>query len=1175
MKKLLTTCLLILVLIGCLCALFACASNDNQTPTSNYIISFNTNGGSQVKSITLKSGSNLVLPDAPTKEGYVFIGWFLDNDCKREVNVALFRAVSNTTIFAGWESVLTYKHYIDVEGIENGAVKISTLEEPRASYGTEVVVRLIPDDGYQFVEGTLKANDIPLDKKEDGSYSFIMPASPVVITCTFDLAPISVNLLGSFDNGTIVLSTESARPGEYVSVQAIPDYGYRLTELYLINANSASEESKISILNSGAFYMGSLPAYVGGKFEAIDFFTEYQISVTSNNGGVVETEVNVSPAGLFVGVKVIADEGYKLASCLVSGDGWMNVIDADSNGFIMPESDVKITAVFKEIGVADESYDLEINPPINGEISLIEPKNQYKEGERVSLNVTADNGYALKNIFVNGVAIVGNSFVMPNRNATVTAEFVKKGYSIGVVAYNCDVILSQSIAYENDVVYFEVVEHEGYKTIPNGILLNGKSLNGNSFIMPASDVELNVTALQAGSLHAINVGEFNWGSITPVQTSATIYTTIKLAINPDEGYRLNPGSLKVTYLRQGTMQSSVLYGDSFIMPDVDVTISAEFERVYSVLGTDDGVVGFYPNKSEIGLGDIVTFDVVAHGNVVSASVTAFVNFGSYTEMLGDSGAFELTSEKLSSAGENPTLCVSKQDSKDISADKAFTASVQGVSGGRVTLESTSAKIPYGTLVRLKIEEYDGYVLESIYLNTNKGDSYPISDSFIMPDATVNIVPTFIEGSKSGFSLGSQYAKNVEGFRRAGFKVVYFRETYQLVQAYPDLENHPFTNYLVGAVKVDAPEGHDFYVLEVNDVEKVNPIAYFAHQFIAQKLGKEKSEIKAFINYNYVVLSVGGNPEEDFYVYRNGVVRTNNHVLYERKDGTYGVYAYVGDGEYVEILGEYKGRSVSYLASRAFDNPERIRGINLSNLKEIDDFALENTSISYLDIKAVERLGVGVFKGCDNLVAFTAPTYNAYYGVAGGVLFAKTKNSSVATLYRYPSALTGANDSYSIPAQTTSVAPYAFEGCSLKTVSYGGALTSIGDYAFLNATLKSLKYASAMAIDGVVDFSTGGAGKSSVAVLGKGVFAGCQSLHTFHLDSVTEIGDGAIEWDGVSNLIINLPKDDGVGVVKSSGNPITVVVEQGGTLSIYAPATLRNLYEISGAWSKYSTYFIFK
>ena len=170
----------------------------------------------------------LTLPDAPVKEGYVFTGWFLDNECQREVNVALFRVVSNTTIFAGWESVDTYRHFIDFDlDIEDGTLKVVSPEDGRASYGTEVMISVVPDDGYELVEGSLKANDVELVYHNAQIYKFIMPKSSVIITCDFDLAPLPVSLIGGgFDNGLVVLSTDSARPGEQVSVQAIPDFGY-------------------------------------------------------------------------------------------------------------------------------------------------------------------------------------------------------------------------------------------------------------------------------------------------------------------------------------------------------------------------------------------------------------------------------------------------------------------------------------------------------------------------------------------------------------------------------------------------------------------------------------------------------------------------------------------------------------------------------------------------------------------------------------------------------------------------------------------------------------------------------------------------------------------------------------------------------------------------------------
>ena len=50
-----------------LTTLVACRSVGDGNTT--YIISFNTDGGSEVQSIILKAGERIVLPDPPTKDG--------------------------------------------------------------------------------------------------------------------------------------------------------------------------------------------------------------------------------------------------------------------------------------------------------------------------------------------------------------------------------------------------------------------------------------------------------------------------------------------------------------------------------------------------------------------------------------------------------------------------------------------------------------------------------------------------------------------------------------------------------------------------------------------------------------------------------------------------------------------------------------------------------------------------------------------------------------------------------------------------------------------------------------------------------------------------------------------------------------------------------------------------
>lgn len=1179
MKKIITTFILIFLLLGCICALFACAPDNQDSPASTYIISFNTNGGNAIKSVTFKSGATLTLPDEPVREGYVFTGWYMDKECEREVNTALFRVVSNTTIFAGWESVETYRHYITFdERIDDGALKVVSPEDGRASYGTEVQVSVVPNDGYVLIDGSLKANGVALEHVSAQIYKFTMPKTSVVITCDFDLAPLPVSLLNTYENGLLVLSTDSARPGEQVSVQAIPDYGYRLTELYVLNNDltDLSGEMKISILLSGSFYMGVKEVFVGASFEKIDFDTAYNISIAQSQGGSVVIDSNSCPAGLFVNVDFVPNDGYRLDRYIVTGASWTSFIKSDNDGFIMPSENVTISAYFNPIREDDSQYFLSVNPPKNGSVSIETPKEHYKNGEKIHLNVIPDEGYALQNLFVNGVSVIGDSFVMPPEDATITADFVKKGYNIDALCYNCNIVFSQPTAYEGDIVYFEIVEHEGYKVNPSSITLNGQKVNGNYFIMPAEDVVLSLTGYSTNVKYDVAVATLDGGTIVPSSQSANIFEKITLDVYPVDGLRLKPNSLKISYYKQGVEKIEYLSGTSFIMPDTDVVISAQFERAYKVNPLHSSIatpVSVYPSLNEIGEGEKVWFDVVAHENVISNSIKATVHFGLYTEPLNLARNFEITREKILSAGLNPEISIKIDSFTRTDANNSYPINVKNVSGGLVSVEGSSYGW-YGAIVRLAIREEEGYQLESLYLTTNSGENYPISDTFVMPNSPVNIVPTFTVKDDSSFSLGSQYTRNVANFKNAGIKLEYFREKYQFTDKYPALKNHKFLNYLVGAVKVDAKVGHDFYLIEVNNVDKVNAIAHVAHLFIADQLALSVSDINVYINYNYIILSVGGNPREDFYAYKNGVALVSDYVIYEREDGTYGIYSYVGDGGYLTILDRYKERSVSYLSSNLFASPEKILGINLSNIKEIDDFALAGTAISTIDLKDVKVLGEGVFKDCRNLSAFSVSPLNDKLSVLSGVLYKKTSSKNYDSLYAYPIARSAIDDSYSIGSQTSSIESYAFYGASLKVVSYGGSLTSIGDYAFANSSLESLKYTSATAIQGVVDFSTSNVNKSVVAVLGEGAFKGCGKLNTFYLDTITSIGDEAIEWNGSTAMTINLSTKDGVGVVIVSGKPIVVPAEQSAQLRIYIPQDLKELYLANANWLKYSTYFEF-
>ncbi len=1168
MRKLTTIIILIILILACVCALFACANNDNNSSPSNFIVSFNTNGGTAIKSITLKSGSSLVLPEPPTREGYVFTGWYLDKKFEREVNPALFKVVSNVTIFAGWESVTTYRHQITAESYDEGTINIVEPSDARASMGTEVIISVVPESGYELRYDSLKAGNVAVEHESASRYKFIMPAEPVNITAIFDLKPMSVKVMSLIQNGEIVLSTDSARRGDLVTVQAIPDYGYRLTELFIINNEglSNSEDLKTNILQIGAFYMGSDETYVGAVFDKIDYETMHNVNVVTSKGGDVVVSATESPAGCFVKLDFEAENGYLLDRYTIQGEGFLSIVQSMQEGFIMPDHDVTITASFVKEDAVDESYELIIASPINGSISLINPKNHYKNGEVVQFQANANDGFAFEKAYVNGTPVLGTSFRMPSTKATLTAEFITKGYDVGVVASNCNIKISHDTAYQGEIVYFEIEELEGYKVNPSKITLNGIVLNGNSFVMPADDVTLSVVAYATGSTHCINVQEAVGGNIIVSCAEATIYTKVTVIAEPEEGYRLKKDSFAISYYSQGEKVTKNI-GDNFVMMDTDVTVSCQFERIYNIISVDDGRVGLYPSANNIAQGENVYVQFVAHGDIIADSLVVSADFGEYSETLNSARVFELTSSKVIQAGANPTLSFRYVSYDEIDANRLYVVSTQKAQNGTITSPNTAR---YGDIVKLNVVPNDGYELSGLTISTNDGNYYQISDTFVMPDSAVSISATFIEASAHNFGLKNQYENNLQGFDDAMMRVVYYRENYQIIEAFPSLEINPFVNYIVGVVKVDAKYGHDFYIIEVDDISRVSPIAYDAHDFVARELGVDKDQINVKIKYNYIILSVGGDPNEDFYVYRNGVKAISDHIIYERADGTYGVYAYIGSSEYVSIMESYNGRSISYLSSKAFAEPQKVKGISLGNLSEIGDFALENTSVTYVDLRCVEKLGNGVFKNARSLKAISTSSYNPNYYTLSGVLYERGKNAT-ATLYCYPYAKVSPNNSFEIPSQTQKIAPYAFYGTTLAVISYGGALTTIGEYAFAYSSLKSVKYLSATAIQGVVDFSNSNSNKSIVAELGDGAFRGVYTLNTFYLDSLTEIGNKAISWNGVNDLVINLSEDNN-GVVKTNGSPIEMPTLRESTLVIYIPSELEELYRQSNGWIYYQPYF---
>ena len=76
------------------------------TATFQIQISFDSNGGTSVESIDFSTNETFNLPDNPTKDGFVFAGWYFDDETFEvpfSINTFLNNPISDSiTLYAKW-----------------------------------------------------------------------------------------------------------------------------------------------------------------------------------------------------------------------------------------------------------------------------------------------------------------------------------------------------------------------------------------------------------------------------------------------------------------------------------------------------------------------------------------------------------------------------------------------------------------------------------------------------------------------------------------------------------------------------------------------------------------------------------------------------------------------------------------------------------------------------------------------------------------------------------------------------------------------------------------------------------------------------------------------------------------------------------------------------------------
>ena len=108
----------VITLLACIWGGVSCEQN---LPEETYTVTFDSDGGSEIKPVTVNDGEKVTKPEDPTKTGYTFKGWFI-GDKEYDFETAV---TANITLKAKWEAG-TFTVTFDSDGgsvVESAVVK--------------------------------------------------------------------------------------------------------------------------------------------------------------------------------------------------------------------------------------------------------------------------------------------------------------------------------------------------------------------------------------------------------------------------------------------------------------------------------------------------------------------------------------------------------------------------------------------------------------------------------------------------------------------------------------------------------------------------------------------------------------------------------------------------------------------------------------------------------------------------------------------------------------------------------------------------------------------------------------------------------------------------------------------------------------------------------------------
>ena len=379
------------------------------------------------------------------------------------------------------------------------------------------------------------------------------------------------------DMNTIAFSVQYKSGNNWVTVYSTTNNSSAVTD-ELITPVTA-QEWRLYIYNSGSSAWGAIRIYEWQMFESTERersdIVLMKFASAKNNKGASDTfSLTHAPTGSTVRLYLRDANGNytqiaskEAQSSTVSFTGLDYGSDAGRVFYTVQEGkqeeSIKLSTAFDaEPGAV--KYSITVVQPANGSVAA--SATSATAGTTVKLTANPAEGYTLDYFTLDGERINGDTFIMPARNVEVSAVFTANAYSITVVQpTGGSVAASATSATAGTTVKLTATPAEGYTL--DYFTLDGARINGDTFIMPARNVE--VSAVFTANAYSITVVQPANGTVSASKLSAFFGEAVELTAVPDEGYELSH------YVVNGAANN----GGTFTMPARDVIVTAVFTKV--------------------------------------------------------------------------------------------------------------------------------------------------------------------------------------------------------------------------------------------------------------------------------------------------------------------------------------------------------------------------------------------------------------------------------------------------------------------------------------------------------------------------------------------------------------------------------------------------------------------